>query len=242
MTTPSYDAAFYDRAEQSESAARSIVPIIRSLTQIDSVLDVGCARGTWLAAWGDSGCTDCVGIDGAYVIRDDLVIDPTHFVRADLSSSFRLGRRFDFVQCLEVAEHLPRTRNRALVADLVHHADVVLFSAAPPGQGGEFHINEQPYDFWRALFLEHDYIAFDYVRPRILRMRAVPYWYRHNMMIYVNSEAIGRLSPQALHSRLSPDTPVPDVAPLGFRARRRVLRLLPASAINCLARMNARVS
>ncbi|TAL02520.1 MAG: methyltransferase domain-containing protein [Rhodospirillaceae bacterium] len=242
MTAPAYNAAFYDRAEQSQLAARTIVPIIRSFTTIASVLDVGCARGTWLAAWVESGCTDYMGVDGASVRRDQLVIDETHFVTTDLSSSFDLGRRFDFVQCLEVAEHLPCARSAGLVANLVNHADVILFSAAPPGQGGEFHVNEQRYDFWRALFAAHGYVAFDCLRPKLRGMKAVPFWYRYNPILYVKSEAVGKLSALALDDRLAPDTSIPDVAPLAFRARKALIRLMPAALINTLARLNARLT
>ena len=39
------------------------------------------------------------------------------------------------------------------VQNLVRHASgAILFSAAPPGQGGEFHVNEQPYEYWRGKF------------------------------------------------------------------------------------------
>jgi len=241
MTTPAYNTAFYDRAEKSEIAARTIVKILRSFIKIDSVLDVGCARGTWLAAWADSGCSDFLGIDGAYVDQNHLVIDPARFVMVDLSSPFNLGRRFDLVQCLEVAEHLPRTRSKTLVADLVAHANVALFSAAPPGQGGEFHINEQHYDFWKALFSDHGYIAFDCLRPKIRDIRAIPFWYRYNMILYVKSDTIEKLSAQVRTSRLAPDAAIPDVAPLAFRARKALLRLLPGALIDGLARINARL-
>jgi SAM-dependent methyltransferase len=239
---PSYDAAFYDRAEQSDLAARAIVPLLRSFLDIGSVLDVGCARGTWLAAWAGSGCTDFVGIDGAYAGTGRLRIDAAHFIMTDLAASFDLGRRFDLAQCLEVAEHLPRARSETLVADLVSHSNAVLFSAAPPGQGGEFHINEQRYDFWRKLFLDHDYIAFDCLRPKIRHLRHIPFWYRYNMILYVKSDAIGKLKGDALAWRLNLDDPVPDVAPLAFRARKTVLRLLPAAMIDSLARINTRLA
>src|SRR5437879_2755771 len=110
MTTNPYNAAFYDRADRSMFAARTIIPILRSFLDIGSVLDVGCARGVWLSAWAESGCDDFMGIDGTGVLPAQLAIDPAYFVATDLSTPFNLGRRFDFVQCLEVAEHLPRTR------------------------------------------------------------------------------------------------------------------------------------
>jgi hypothetical protein len=241
MTTGSYNAAFYDRADRSTLAARTMIPILRSFLEISSVLDVGCARGVWLSAWAESGCDDFMGIDGTHVARAQLAIDPAYFVVADLSKGFNLGRRFDFVQCLEVAEHLPRTRSETLVADLVSHSDVVLFSAAPPGQGGEHHINEQSYDFWKALFREHGYIALDCLRPMIYRKHAIPFWYRYNSILYVKSEAIGKLSDRAALYQLAPAESVRDISPLVFRIRKAIVRILPDKLSTFLARIIARL-
>jgi SAM-dependent methyltransferase len=239
MTTGSYNAAFYDRADRSMLAARSIIPILRSFIQIGSVLDVGCARGAWLSAWAETGCTDFMGIDGATVAPAHLAIDPARFVATDLSVPFNLGRRFDFVQCLEVAEHLPLARSKTLVADLVSHSDVVLFSAAPPGQGGEHHINEQPYEFWRRLFGEHDYIAFDCLRPMVRKNQEIPFWYRYNAILYVKSDAVGKLSAQATLHKIAPGRCIPDISPPAFRIRKTVVRLLPGKVTNLLARIIA---
>ena len=72
------------------------------------------------------------------------------------------------VQCLEVAEHLPLPSAAILVDSLVKHGDIVLFSAAPKGQGGDHHVNEQDYEFWRQQFARHGYVPFDFLRPLLL--------------------------------------------------------------------------
>jgi len=243
MTTRTgYSAAFYDRAEQSDRAADLIVPIVRSFFRsLGSVLDVGCARGTWLAAWARTGCTDFIGIDGHSVRPADLLIDTRRFFTADLAAPFSLGRRFDLVQCLEVAEHLPRSRSESLVADLVDHGGAVLFSAAPPGQGGELHVNERPYEFWRGLFAHHGYLPFDCVRPRIGHIATVPFWYRYNILMYVSRNHIEDLDASARACQLPEDSAIPDVAPLSFRIRRALLRRLPIGVINRLSQLNSRI-
>ena len=169
------------------------------------------------------------------VTEAKLAIKRACFVRTDLSKPFNLGRRFDFVQCLEVAEHLPLSRSESLVSDLVFHSDVVLFSAAPPGQGGEYHINEQSYDFWKSLFAEHGYIAFDCLRPMLLQNRAIPFWYRYNAILYVKFDALDRLSDQMTTYRLDAGTSIADISPLGFRIRKAIVRFLPIVLANTLA-------
>ena len=64
----------------------------------------------------------------------------------------RIGRRFDLVNCLEVAEHLDASRADSFVDDLCALGDVVVFSAAIPGQGGTHHVNEQFQSYWQERF------------------------------------------------------------------------------------------
>jgi 2-polyprenyl-3-methyl-5-hydroxy-6-metoxy-1,4-benzoquinol methylase len=134
---------------------------------INSVLDVGCATGTSLAAWLEAGVPDIRGIDGSYVDPSQLDIEERLFTAGDLSLPISLNRTFDLVQSLEVAEHINPDAAATFVDTLVQHSNgLILFSAAPPGQGGESHINERPYDFWRRLFGHRGYEPFDYIRPR----------------------------------------------------------------------------
>jgi len=230
-----YTSAFYARTERSAAAAAAIVGIVRELVPVTSVLDAGCARGTWLSAWRRAGCEDAIGIDGNHVDRTRLLVPPQSFVETDLSQPFALGRRFDLLQCLEVAEHLPSARNRGLVDDLTAHSDVVLFSAAPPGQGGAGHINEQPYDVWRALFATNGYSAFDCIRPEISNRRDIPYWYRYNLLLYVRT---GPNMP-ALSGQLEVGTSVPDVSSPLFKLRKAFFQRMPAPLLDRLAEINA---
>ena len=117
---------------------------------------------------------------------------------------------------------------------------MVLFSAAPPGQGGEHHLNEQPYDYWRALF-----------RAPWLRGRRLPApsvdagcrnsrWYRHNLMLYVRRDELQTITAFARQFQLRDEEPVPDTSPFAYRLRKRIVRTLPQPICDRLARWNAR--
>jgi SAM-dependent methyltransferase len=67
----------------------------------------------------------------------------------------RLGHDVDLVYCFEVAEHLEPRLGERLVAFLASAAPIVIFTAAPPGQGGTGHVNEQPRDYWISRFEHH---------------------------------------------------------------------------------------
>jgi hypothetical protein len=58
--------------------------------------------------------------------------------------------------CFEVAEHVLAEFADALVSLLAKTAPIVVFTAAPPGQGGSGHVNEQPADYWIAKFAAND--------------------------------------------------------------------------------------
>jgi hypothetical protein len=236
-----YNSAFQNMAASGSAyAASRIISFIQTIVPVSSVMDVGCARGTWLRQWQLLGVTDIAGVDGGYVDRSKLEIDPGCFMVRDLAERFNLQRQFDLAQSLEVAEHLPSARAATFVSDLVIHAPVVLFSAAPPGQGGENHINEQPGEYWRKLFRQHDYFAIDCVRPWLAGMATIPAWYRYNIMLYVRFDQLGRVAPFARRFQLRDADPVSDPSPLSYKLRKYVVRLLPRSACNRLAQWNAR--
>ncbi len=235
-----YDDSFQVLATGSAAAARRIIAAVRDIIAPASVLDVGCARATWLRAWQDAGCADCVGVDGPYIDSRALEIDESRFVVADLGEKLDLGRAFDLVECLEVAEHLPASRADSLVADLVRHAPMVLFSAATPGQGGENHVNEQPCSYWQRRFASHGYVAIDCLRPLLQQLPEIPHWYRYNLVLYVQRGALDRLPRFVRQFEIPGGRDLPDVSPLPYRLRKMVIRLLPSSLCNSLARWNAR--
>lgn len=238
-----YDTSFMAyTAEISRYSARRIVSILQPALAPLSVLDVGCATGTWLKAWGDAGVADVHGVDGDYVPLRQLQIPAESFTAADLAAPIDLKRRFDLVQSFEVGEHIPEAAALTFVENIVRHASgLVLFSAAPPGQGGENHINERPYAFWRALFSQHGYEPYDYLRGVIAEDAKIAFWYRYNAVLYATREAAARLPTVIRSSRVPPERPIPDVAPLGFRLRKHVLRRLPRPVVDALSQLQARI-
>ena len=236
-----YDSAFQNMAATGSGyAARRIISLLRTILPVHSVVDVGCARGTWLREWRRQGVDDVVGVDGEYVDRSKFEIDSQCFIVHDLAGPFKLGRSFTLCQSLEVAEHLPQTHAATFVADLVHHAPVVLFSAATPGQGGENHLNEQAGAYWQALFLAHDYVAIDCLRPLLANDLKIPVWYRYNLILYVRRADLKQIAPLALQFQLGDGEQVSDPSPFAYRLRKRVIRSLPKSVCDRLARWNAR--
>ena len=186
-----YSPSFYAQvAAGSASSANAIVPIVLDLVSPRSVVDVGCGLGAWLAAAIANGVDDALGIDGDYVDVGRLLIPRERFVPADLERPIVLGRRYDLVMSLEVAEHLPESAADAFVESLVRLGPAVLFSAAIPDQGGEHHVNEQWPQYWADRFAAHGYIALDCIRDRVWNNSHVEPWYAQNSFLYVSADRL----------------------------------------------------
>ncbi len=235
--THTYNDLYYRYINQgSLQSARVLLPIVSRHFLVRSVVDFGAGQGAWLRAWQELGTEDVMGVDGAYVHRSALLIPSQRFIAADLTKPIRLPRTFDLVQSLEVAEHLPRSAAETFIDILVAHGKVILFSAAAPGQGGEHHVNEQPYTSWRDLFHERHYTAIDMIRPVLARDARVERWYRYNSFVFVHDDLLP-LPTELRRLQIAPGQVIPDMSPPLYRLRKAFFRPFPPSVITQFARM-----
>ena len=232
-----YDRSFFRSISGvSARSARRLLPVAIELLHPGTVVDIGCGTGAWLAEFMNLGVTDAIGVDGDYVAPETLLIPVEAYRGQDITQRFDLGRRFDLAICLEVGEHIPNAASATLVDNIVAHAPLVLFSAAVPGQGGQDHINEMPISFWRDLFEQRGYQAFDPIRPRLRGDREVEPWYRNNVLLYVRKDAVEGLPPAVRATAIPAGSPIADVSSPLFRVRKLVLRTLPRPVVNTMAR------
>lgn len=219
-----YDADFYrGQRDGSRSSAAAILPRLIDWFRPSSVVDVGCGVGTWLSEARRLGIEDVIGVDGDHVDRSLLEIPSDRFLPRNLDEPLNLGRRFDLVLCLEVAEHLPSLSADALVKSLTEAGPVVVFSAAIPGQGGNGHVNEAWPEAWARRFAEHGYAWSDPLRALYWNDPRVEAWYAQNLLVFHRADALA-----AVPWRQEPTTewPLSLVHPTSFlravdRANRR---------------------
>jgi SAM-dependent methyltransferase len=178
-----------------------IVPEVIRLLNPKSVIDIGCGTGTFLSIFAHEGISDYLGVDGAWA-KDRLLIGEAHFASHDLEKEFDLGRTFDLVVCLEVAEHVAESSSDGFVQSLVNHGRTILFSAAIRNQGGQNHINEQNVDYWQRKFKPHGYYFYDIFRPLFWNAAEIQWWYKQNMFLVVH-ESVSL--PAAIEGRRMPD-------------------------------------
>lgn len=93
---------------------------------------------------------------GVNAIGIDLLATPPD-IKHDLTKPIGLGKHFDMVLCLEVAEHLPERAAPLLCQTIAAHTPPngrLIFSAAMPGQTGIEHVNLQKPAYWRKLLYD----------------------------------------------------------------------------------------
>ena len=186
--------------EHNLKAPSIIVPDLIEYLRPRSVVDVGCGIGTFLCVFQKSGIDDIVGLDGNWVNRSLLAIDEKYFIETDLDKPLDLGRRFDLVVSLEVAEHLAPESADRFVDDLCKAGDVVVFSAAVVGQGGQNHTHEQHPAYWQAKFEARGYHFYDVFRERYWDESEIDWWYRQNMFLAARDQVV--LPPEVAETRV----------------------------------------
>lgn len=145
-----YDGVYYARQEREmlRSSLGIAASIREGLPQVHTVVDVGCGSGAILAALRDQGIGG-KGLDyseAALAICRDKGLE---VIRFDLENPGNTPDwRADLALSTEVAEHLPETVADTYVDFLTSLSDVVIITAATPGQGGTDHVNEQPNSYW----------------------------------------------------------------------------------------------
>ena len=176
----------HEETEHNLQSPKVIVPELIARFDPRSVVDVGCGIGTFLKVFKDCGVPQVLGIDGKWVDHKKLMISRDEFVETDLELPIGVDRTFDLVLCLEVAEHLSEGSADTIVESLTRLGKTIVFSAAAEKQGGQNHINEQPFPYWKAKFESRGYQVIDFFRPLFWNERRVQWWYKQNMFLIVH--------------------------------------------------------
>jgi hypothetical protein len=97
---------------------------------------------------------DAIGFDGSEhaLTHAHPSVKPYIWIY-DITQGPKLPTRAQLVVCTEVAEHIEFMHADKLVDFLADSArEWVVFTAAPPGQGGHDHCNERPMHYWIEKF------------------------------------------------------------------------------------------
>ncbi len=185
---------------------RRVCDYIASSFAPSSALDIGCGAGLFVQYLNQR------GIETWGVEAEDLSAlfpEPDRFIRHDLREPLELGRTFDLILCLEVAEHIDASFEETLFQTILRHSGkYLLFSAAVTGQEGHGHINLHTEAYWFTRLhklgyrLHHDATV-------IARSLCIHPWYANNMSFWILGEdsltevpELGTLQPSGYIKRL----------------------------------------
>lgn len=190
MRDVQYDDSFYkDIIDGSTSSARMVVPtILKILKDTKSVVDFGCGAGAWLHEFQVMGC-EIQGYDFGVGCDDNLCI-PANFFRKMPVNQYIATKKYDLAISLEVAEHIPHDENALYLQNITNAADILLFSAAIPNQGGTDHCNEQWPHYWIQRIAKMGFTVFDVLRPMLWYNTEIKWWYKQNLFLFVRNTVV----------------------------------------------------
>jgi SAM-dependent methyltransferase len=185
-----YDATYFEETIKPliQKSAPRMAESIRDVLQPTTVTDIGCGSGELLQSLRAIGISG-VGFEHSHAALDIARAKGLEVTDLDLEQPLdKLNIcRADLVISTEVAEHLPEPCAETYVEYLCRTADTVLITAAPPGQGGTDHVNEQPNEYWIEKFAAR---GFSYLRELTQKMRrdweaaGIVNFYAKNLMIF----------------------------------------------------------
>jgi SAM-dependent methyltransferase len=156
-----YSRSYFEDVERIESeSVEHIAEWIFARFHPQRVLDVGCGPGHFMQALSRRG-VKVFGVDispqALRKVREKGLEGAQH----DLTDSKvpLPGLPYDLVITCEVAEHLEPQQAPTFVSKLTEGTDIVYLTAAEPGLAGPglYHVNEQPNEYWIALFAQRGF-------------------------------------------------------------------------------------
>lgn len=151
-----FDEFDYRYVEEEESIAPGFARAVSDVLKPKSVVDLGCGLGIYLREFKKLG-VEVRGYDNSPYAVENSMVGPDVVRLHDLQDPLEIDRRYDLCMCVEVGEHVAKEFSRQLVKTATGFSAVVYWTAALPGQGGRYHFNLQPPEFWQELFEEFGY-------------------------------------------------------------------------------------
>lgn len=160
-----YKDGFFRKRYKLHWRAPHVCGAIKEVFNPLTVIDVGCATGDLVAEFNNMGIL-AMGLEGAEAVLPHLVVSKSIVVVWDLRKYLSLSifnpldwaHAFGLVTCFEVAEHIEPEYADIFVTNLTILSNKILLSAAPPGQGGHYHVNCQLPEYWDKKFGKYGYI------------------------------------------------------------------------------------
>lgn len=189
-----YSKTYYEGIEAANSRAYDLLAqALVAVFHPSSVVDVGCGSGGISIALRNHGVRDIFPFDFsqasvAMAKSRGLLLAQ----RLDLTRAQRVPAEGDLCICLEVAEHIPQKYEGHVAFLLSQLSPHLVFTAAPPGQGGHLHVNLRPQEHWIKLFAGEGMRFNPEARDQLLKIFAgrMIRDYSQNLMVFSRASKI----------------------------------------------------
>ena len=187
-----YTESFFgwdDNANEQKILAEYFVPKIMEKFKPQYVLDVGCGSGQWLDEYRKHN-VKTKGVEGSSNAWATMSEETKKVVtQCDLRDTIHEEDwTIDFAQSFEVAEHIEEEYADIFLHNIVKDdPDVVLLTAATPGQHGIKHVNCQEREYWMKKMKDMGYLFNQYWLNEIKSWGIpdnCPFWWSHNLMVF----------------------------------------------------------
>lgn len=125
---------------------------VRDNWNVKNMLDIGCGPGDHAIVASEIGI-DSYGVDGT-----DIIPQLENFQQIDYRencSAFDI--KFDLGWSVEFLEHVEEEFKHIYIKDFIK-CNILIITAAPPGWGGNGHVNEQPEQYWIDFFENYNFL------------------------------------------------------------------------------------
>lgn len=183
----SYHAARTKEPHTSEAGA--VVDVLYEEFTPESVIDFGCSVGHYLAHFEEKGCV-VHGVEGDPKALNHAMISVDKIDNHDLRDPYSPDRTYELVTSFEVAEHIPEKFAGNYVDSLTAAGDIIVMSAAPPGQSGEHHVNCQPRSYWEEKFARRGFEYDDDLTHQLSKQMDgdLYHWVQKNLLVFRNTD------------------------------------------------------
>lgn len=158
---------------------QKILDIIITEFKPKTVLDLGCGTGKSLDYFLSKNIS-VTGMEGSSLAIKQS-IHPELIQKFNLNNELNLNQKFDLIWSFEFIEHIHPNYLNNLIRTFSNHSNLVIISAARPGQGGEGHFNEQDDEYWIDQFKKYNY-KLDKINTK--KLRSIDEQFSNNMYVF----------------------------------------------------------
>jgi hypothetical protein len=156
--------------------------LLSLVSNLESIVDFGCGDASYVKYLLENSNIKAKAFDGNPNVKQ---ITNNLAEQLDLAQPFNLGKKFDAVISLEVAEHIPKEYESVYVNNLCKHTNkYLIISWAVPGQGGKGHVNEQTnqyvIDLFSKLNFKYKLEYSNYLRNSITNCN----WFKNTILVF----------------------------------------------------------